>query len=75
MGEINDDLFHCSAHCNTRKPCWNISVDGIIHFRPSYAHAASCAALSSFPPFCFREIGAKGTQSRLRFCFPAILSI
>ena len=39
MGEINDNLFHCSAHLNTRKTCWDISVDRIIHCRPSYALA------------------------------------
>ena len=25
---------------NTRQTCWDISVDGILHCRPSYAHAA-----------------------------------
>ena len=40
MGEINDNLFHCSAHWNTRKTCWDNPVDEILHCRPSYAHAA-----------------------------------
>ena len=32
MVEIDDNLFHCSAHWNTWKTCLDNSVDGILKF-------------------------------------------
>ena len=39
MGEIKDNLFHCSAYWNTQKTCADNSVDEILQCRPSYTHA------------------------------------
>ena len=45
MGEINDNLFHCSAHWNTQKPWWDISVDSFFYWTKL---RTGCEALSSF---------------------------
>ena len=71
IGGIIDNLFHYSAHWNTRKTCWDISVNGILRCRLSYAHAVQ-RYLHVDSTTCFWEIRAIGTQSRLCPCVPAI---
>ena len=65
--------WHCSAHWNTQKTCWDNSVDGILHCRPSSAHAVQRPLLFSVCHFCFWEFGVKGIQSRLCLCFYDII--
>ena len=65
MGEINDNLFHCSVHWNTLYAFWDNTVMRILCCRPSYGLAVQPSFASAI---LFGERAkAKGTWAKLFF--------
>ena len=66
---INDNLFNCSAHWNTQKTCWDISVDGItVSFIVDQATHILRSTLV-FAILFLRDPGERNSVYRLRFFY------